>query len=165
MLKLTKKAFKWQVMKDRFTRGFLSGVFAGVPAFIFASITSAQKWTTLQWSHFSSVLIYGHEFRNLAEDVLATLITFFFCGLMGTIFVYLIRRISSKNYLLKGWVFSITIWFSAFAITILFRIPGLISIPFKTTLSNFIEASIWGLSLGYCLNWFDSKLIDNGNFD
>lgn len=145
-------------MKDRFTRGFLSGIIAGIPTFIFAHIAISLKWTTLRWANFAAIFIFGRQSINLMEEVVSTVAVFFVCGMLGVIFAYIIPQISSANYLLKSWVFSIAFWFFAFALTVLFKVPGLIIIPGKTAIINFLMATIWGLSLGYCLKWFDSQL-------
>ena len=145
-------------MKDRFTRGFLSGIIAGIPTFIFSLIAIPLKWTTLRWANFAEIFIFGRKSINLMEEIMSSVAVFLMCGMLGVIFAYIIPQISSANYLLKSWVFSIAFWFFAFVLTVLFKVPGLIIIPGKTAIINFLMATIWGLSLGYCLKWFDSQL-------
>jgi len=145
-------------MKDRFTRGFLSGGIAGIPTLAFSLIASSLKWTTLRWSNFAAILIYGQKSTNFIKEIFSSLVVFIFCGVLGIICAFIIPKISSSNYLLKSWVYGIAIWFFVFVVTLLYKVPGLLIIPLKTAVSNFIEATIWGLSLGYCLKWFDSRL-------
>lgn len=145
-------------MRDRFTRGFLSGIIAVIPVFVFSLIASLFKWTTLRWADFAAILIYGHKSTNLGEEIFSILGVFFLCGTLGIVCAFIIPKISSSNYLLKSWVFSMAFWFLAFVITLFYKVPGLLIIPYKTAVSNFIEATIWGFSLGYCLKWFDSRL-------
>ena len=131
---------------------------AGIPTIAFSWIASSLKWTTLRWSSFAAILIYGHKSTNVSEEIFASLGVLVFCGILGIICAFIIPKISSSNYLLKSWVFSIAIWFSAFVVTLFYKVPGLLIVPYKTAVSNFIEATIWGLLLGYCLKWFDSRL-------
>ena len=145
-------------MKDRFTRGFLSGVISGIPTLVFSLVASAFKWTTLRWSSFAAILIYGRKSSNLSEEIFSTLAVFVICGILGVIIAFVIPKLSSANYLLKCWLFSIAFWFFAFIVTFLFKVPGLLVIPGKTAVVNFIEATIWGVALGYCLKWFDNRL-------
>ncbi len=145
-------------MKDRFTRGFLSGVIAGIPTLIFSWIAFVLQWTTLRWSSFAAILIYGRKSGNLSEEILSTLAVFVICGILGVIIAFMIPKLSSANYLLKCWLFSIVFWFFAFTVPLLFKVPGLLMIPGRTAVANFIEATIWGLVLGYCLKWFDNRL-------
>lgn len=144
-------------MKDRLVWGFLAGVIARIPALIFGLTAVSLQWTTLRWAHFAAILVYGHNIRNLSENIFATLITFFFCGFLGANFIRLIPRISCGNYLFKGWFFGASFWLFAFVTMTLFKVPGFVSVPLNSIISNFIEASIWGLSLGYCLRRFDNR--------
>lgn len=146
------------ILKDRFTRGFLSGVIAGIPVLTFSLIASLFGWTTLRWSNFAAILIYGQRSATLNEEIFSALGVFFFCGILGIICAFIIPKISSSNFLLKSWIFSITVWFFVFVITLFYKVPGLLIIPYQTAVSNFIEATIWGLTLGYCLKWFDNRL-------
>ncbi len=145
-------------MKDRFTRGFLSGVIAGIPTLIFSLVAFVLHWTTLRWSSFAAILIYGRKSGNLSEEIFATLAVFVLCGILGVIIAFVIPKLTSANYLLKCWLLSIAFWFFAFTLTVLFKVPALLVIPGKTAVANFIEASLWGLVLGYCLQWFDNRL-------
>ena len=143
-------------MKDRFTKGFLAGLISGIPTLIFSLIAKELNLTTLRWANFAAILIYGRKSMNLMEEIFSILAVFAICGVLGIIFSLVIPKISSVNYLLKSWIFSITFWFSVFTITMLFKVPGLQIIPGKTAIMNFIQATLWGLSLGYCLKWFDT---------
>ena len=145
-------------MKDRFTRGFLSGIIAGIPTAIFALLGNLFKWTTIRWVDFAAILIYGRKSINLIEYIFSVMAVFFICAMLGVIIAYIIPRISSTNYLLKCFAFGELFWFFAFVVTFLFRVPGLTMIPGKSAISNFIMSAIWGLSLGYCLKWFDRRL-------
>jgi len=145
-------------LRDRFTRGFLAGIIAAVPSLLFALIAFWLNWTTLRWATFAAILIYGRRSLNLAEEVFSTLAVFMLCGIFGIIFVFLIPKLTSVNLLLKSWVFGVTIWFLAFVATLLFKVPGLLIIPFKTVVINLIQATIWGLLLGYCLSWLENRL-------
>ncbi|HBF38697.1 MAG TPA: hypothetical protein DDW50_15440 [Firmicutes bacterium] len=147
-----------EVLKDRFTRGFLAGVIAGIPVVAFSWVAASLKWTTLRWSDFAAILIYGHKSANLGEEIFSVVGVFVFCGVLGIICAFIIPKISSSNYLLKSWVFSIAVWFAAFVLTLFYKVPGLLIIPLKTVVSNFAEATIWGFMLGYCLKWFDNRL-------
>lgn len=145
-------------MQDRFVRGFLAGVISGIPTLIISIIAFYFKLTTIQWAHFTSVFLYGRVFQNFTEQMFAAFTTFIFCGLLGILLAYLIPKFSSNNYYFKSLLFGISIWFFSFVVRILFKVPQLQYAPLKTTIINFIMASVWGLMLGYTLKWFDSML-------
>ena len=145
-------------MTDRFTRGLIAGVVASIPAFIINMIAFSFELTTLRWAGFAGHFLYGHKPETMGEEVFAVLGVFFFSGLLGIIFSYLLPHLSSQNYLLKGVVFSLTVWFVSFAITFLFQVPGLQDVPLKTVVTNFVSALAWGVVLGYVLDWLDNRL-------
>ena len=142
---------------DRFTRGFAAGVLAAIIQTIVGFTFYYLNFTELLWQDFASVLIFGRKPHLFGERVFAELSVWFFSGLMGIVLAYLIGRfINSRNYLLKGFVFAETVWFSSFAITLLFKVPEFRIITFKTSVVNFILAAIWGLLLVEILHRFDT---------
>ncbi|MFP4662215.1 MAG: hypothetical protein ACLFPF_08490 [Halanaerobiales bacterium] len=141
---------------DRFTRGFFAGIMAAVIQLVVGLVLYYLEFTELLWLNFASVLIYGREPLLFAEQVFSELSVFFFSGLMGILFAYLLTYTTSNNYLLKGFVFAETVWFSTFSITLLFKIPEFRIITFKTSVSNFILSAIWGLLLAEILHRFDT---------
>ena len=145
-------------MNDRFTRGFVAGLLAGIPTMLLNYIADLLHWTTLRWTDFVAILIFGHRYRNLSESIFSTIALLFFVGALGVIFTLVIPVITSRNLWFKAWSFSEAIWFLAFTITYLFKIPELKIIPLKTALVNFLSASVWGLLLGSLLNWFANRL-------
>lgn len=70
------------------------------------------------------------------------------------IFVYLISELwTSTNYLFKGWIFGVFIWFALNAVAIGYRLLGLAHISFGSTISNFLGASVYGLVLAAVSTW------------
>jgi uncharacterized membrane protein YagU involved in acid resistance len=145
-------------MKDRFTRGFVAGIIAGIPTLVFNMGAFYLKFATLHWADFMGIFTYGRKPIAFAETLFAIIAVYIFLSFLGIIFAYFILRMSSQNYILKGWVFGLSIWFISYAITILFNVPELAFIPLKTVLSNFIGASIWGISLALALKWLDDRI-------
>ena len=145
-------------MKDRFTRGFLAGILAGVPTFFFNIGAFYFNLSTLRWADFMGLYVMGRKPIGLGETLFTIIAVYIFLSFLGIIFAYLIPKISSYNYLLKGWVFGVSIWFIAYAVTMLYKVPELAFIPLKTVVSSFIGGSIWGISLSYILKWLDNRL-------
>lgn len=147
------------IIKDRFTRGMLAGFAAGVITKIYDLLAFYLGISTLRWLDFSGIMIFGKKPVYLTHEVFATLGTLFFHALLGIIFVFLIQRLfTSNNLLLKGWFFSVALWFSIYAVFHLFKIPELEFVPLKTTISSFVGASIWGLSLATIVHMLDNKI-------
>ncbi len=144
-------------MGDRFTRGFIAGILAGVVPFIINYAAYSLELSTLRWADFMGKFLYGSQPQSTGEVFFAKMSQFAALGLLGIIFAYLITFVTSKNLFLKSVVYSITIWFVAFAITFLFQLPGLKEVPLKTVIANFISAISWGLALGVALKWLDQS--------
>lgn len=146
-------------MKDRFTIGFLSGIIAGIPTHLFNWGGYYLQITTLRWVDIMGILVYGKKPDTLGETLLGVVWVYFFLGVLGIVFAFIMTKVSSKNYILKALVFSIFISLVVHVVPQLFKIPELLHIPAKTSLSNFMGATLWGLSLGYALNWFSNRRI------
>lgn len=130
---------------DRFTRGFTAGLLAAIIQAAIGYTTYYLNLTELLWQNFAAVMIYGREPLLLGERIFAELAVWFFSGLMGIVFAYIIANINSRNHLFKGVIFAETIWFGTFAITLLFKVPEFTIITFKTSVVNFILSAIWGI--------------------
>lgn len=144
-------------MKDRFTRGFIAGVIAGLISAAWNLGVYFLNLSTLRFLDFAAVLTYGRKTRVIWESVFSFVTTFFVFGALGIVFIYLITLITSENLMFKSFLFGVSAWFSFYAITLLFKIPELSRVSFLTTLSNFIGAAIYGIVLGYVLKVLDQN--------
>lgn len=137
---------------DRFTRGLLAGIIAGIITKAYDILAYYLNFSTFRWLDVAGIITYGRKPLSTVEAIFATLSTWFFHALLGVIFVYLIQRLfSSDNLFLKGWFYGVTCWFLIYALIIIFKVPEFSIIPLKTSVSNFIGASIWGLVLAAVL--------------
>lgn len=146
------------MLNDRFTRGFIAGGITGIPIIIY-NLLSQYFFETIAYYDFAGTLIYGHRPIMLQERILAFGGVIFFVALLGSVFAMLIPNLQSKNIILKGWVFGCTVWFFSYSVTVLFQIPGLSEIDFKSALSNFLGASLWGVLLAYTISILDKRKI------
>lgn len=145
-------------IRDRFTRGMLAGIVAGIITKVYDLLAFSFHFSTLRWFDFSGIMIYGKKPLNLWEQIFATLGVWFFHAILGVIFVLLIQRlVSSDNLFLKGWLYGVAWWFIIYAIAHLYKVPQLVLVPLKTSVSNFVGASIWGVTLAAVVRWLDTK--------
>lgn len=146
-------------LDDRATRGMIAGFVAGIITKSYDLTAFYLGISTLRWMDFSGLMMYGKIPVYLSHQIFATLGTLFFHSLLGIMFVILIQRLlTSKNLLLKGWFFSVALWFIIFAVFHLFKVQELNVVPLKTTISSFVGASIWGLTLAKIVLWLDNKI-------
>lgn len=146
-------------IKDRITRGMIAGFTAGVITKVYDLTVFYLGISTLRWLDFAGLMMYGKKPVYLSYQIFATLGMLFFHALLGIVFVIMIQRyLTSNNLLLKGWFFGVTIWFIIFAVFHLFKVPELSFIPLKTTVSSFVGASIWGLTMAKIVHLLDNKI-------
>lgn len=146
-------------LRDRLTRGFVAGVIAAIATNIYGFTSYALDLNTLRYPDWIGIVIFNHAppFTSF-QVILATLVHLVFGGIIGTIFVYLIPQVTSKNLLFKGWLFGFSVFIIIYSLDLVLQLEGLAVIPFKTTLSDFIGASIYGLVLAEVAKWLTNKL-------
>ena len=145
-------------LDDRLTRGFLAGVLAGIPTIITGLITRfILHATTLLYTDFASILVFGTKAQTIKGHIFSFVVVCMFWGLDGIIFAYLISKVTSKNILLKGFIWGGLIWFFSYVTTLLFKVPGLLIIPEKTAISQLVGGVIWGGLLAIIFNYLDKK--------
>jgi len=149
--------FKQSAITDRFTRGFIAGLIASIPVTI-VNLVSHYLFQTISYAHFAAIMIFGHTFESTLELLFAIGCVIFFEAGLGGIFAYLITGLTSKNLLFKGWIFGLAVWFISYVITLLFKVPGLAVLPLKSSCSNLISSSIYGLVLAYILMKLNRRL-------
>ncbi|HWI54065.1 MAG TPA: hypothetical protein VNT57_00090 [Desulfobacteria bacterium] len=144
-------------MNDRFTIGFLAGMLAGIPTQFFNWGAYYLHMTTLRWVDIMGILIFGKTPTALGETLLGIVWVYFYLGVLGIFFTFIILKITSRNYILKAVVFSVFISLAVHSAVHLFKVPELVNIPLKTSIINLLGALVWGLSLGYTLSWLNNK--------
>lgn len=139
-------------MKDRMLRGFAAGVVAGLVANAVSLVDGWAGLTTLRYIDWTAIGIFGHAPPFTTGELLwAFVAQIWFNGLLGVVFAYLVLLIGSDHLLFRGWMFSGVIWFVIYSVSTMFRIEGIVPLPLKTVISNFLIASIYGVGLGYSL--------------
>lgn len=149
-------------MDDRFTRGLAAGFIGWMPTVIFNLISFHLNFSKLRFLDFAAVFIYGHKPHGTLETMFASLAVMAFMSVLGIFFAFLIKDIGSAHLWLKGWIYGNTIWFSIYAITLLFKVTEIETISLPSAFSNFLASSIWGVTMAYALIWLDKKVKQGG---
>ena len=145
-------------LRDRLARGFVAGLIAGVAMNVLSHIFFNLGWAELRFLDWAGVMIYGYRPETFSEAAFAQLAQLIFVGVLGVIFAYLIPLLTSRNYHLRGWLFSSLIWFSLYGITLLFDVKTTIPLNVGTAVSDLIGASVYGLTLAEVLRLLDHKV-------
>ncbi|WP_028309684.1 hypothetical protein [Desulfitibacter alkalitolerans] len=143
-------------MKDRIAMGFIAGIIAGVFMnlidYIGVYVVGFDDVLLLEWA---AVLMYGRPQENMLEASLAQAGQLVFSGFLGIFFAYIMLKITSGNYLFKGWLYGILTWFFIYALTIVFQVPFLTRHPFEAVVVHIIASSVYGLVLAEALKRLD----------
>jgi Na+-transporting NADH:ubiquinone oxidoreductase subunit NqrB len=65
--------------------------------------------------------------------------------------------VGSVNYLFKGCIYGLAIFFGSYAITLLYKVSPLIPVRVDTVLSNIVTSLIYGVVLAQSLHWLEKK--------
>jgi len=85
---------------DRYHRGLVAGMIAGIPMNIWDLISYHYlRFSELRYLDWSAVTIFGHLPKGNAEIAFALISHFFWVGFLGMIFAFLIGKITSRKYL------------------------------------------------------------------
>jgi hypothetical protein len=144
-------------IEDRFTRGFLAGLAAGMAMNIFSFISMALGWVKIAFLDWAGVLIFGKLPAGVLENAVSLGGQLFFAAMSGVLFAYLLPVLTSRNYFLKGLIFGLLIWLLSYTASILFRVPFLTRFDPGTVTSNITGALIYGLVLGFVLKWLEER--------
>lgn len=137
--------------KDVFSRGFFAGAIAGIAMLAWSLLSGA----ILQIPHLRNVdwmaiMIFGHAPAfEVIETGIAMLGNIFFCGILGIGFAYILPLIKNENIYFKGWVFSLSVWFTAYVISTMYKIEGTLPTSIETTILNAVGATVYGFTLAY----------------
>jgi len=132
--------------------GFIAGIIAGVAMnlidYISVYVVRFDETLFLDWA---AIFLYGRPQENMLEAAVAQAGQLLFSGLVGIFYAYIMLKLTSGNHLFKGWLYGIVVWFSTYALTIVFQVPFLSRHPFESVVVHVIAASVYGLILAEAL--------------
>ncbi len=143
------------MFKDRISVGFISGLIAGAAMIVIdwgGYLLGLYNERLLNWA---STITLGRLPNTAFEVVFTQLEQILFSGFMGIPFAYVLLKLTSKNLLLKGWIYGVFVQEVTYALAIAFRLPNLEVHTFNATISHLLSASVYGLVLAYVLKRLD----------
>lgn len=144
-------------VRDRLTSGLIAGLVAGIVLDAVHYLSISLGIAELAYWDWASFSIFGFRTTNPWEMLLAVLVQLFFAGLVGVLFAYLIKSIKSKNLILKGIFYSLSVWFLLNAIVHVLNVTALMPIRFDTAASNVVGVTIYGYVLTKTLQWLEKR--------
>ena len=137
------------MLEDKFTRGFLAGLAGGIVANIISFVGGALGTTDVRTADLIGIFFFAKEPPFTSGEVLYGLIGhLIITGAIGIVFAYLIPHIKRKYIAFKGIMGAMIIWYFAYIITTLFRLPGTVPTDMSTALTDGVTTIAYGLVLG-----------------
>jgi len=134
-----------RIANDRLAKGFIAGLAGGVAMNIINLISYYLNIAELRYLDWAALLIYGTKPYSAVEAVFAQMAQLIFVSVLGVILAYLMPVVTSKNYLLRGWLYGSLVWFSVYGLSYLFKMQATIPLRIDTAFSDLISASVFGL--------------------
>ena len=120
-------------------------------------LLEAGGWVEYAYYDWGASLVLGVRSATTLEMISGQLIHIIFAGLLGIIFAYSLVLVSKQNYLFKGWVFGIFVWFAVHVIVNLFDFQPLRFIPVSQMIVDFVTASLYGIVLALTCFYLDKN--------
>lgn len=144
-------------MNDRFMRGFLSGLVAGIAMDAIDLTLFWLKIDTVRFLDYASVISFEKKASGPLEVILALVIELVFKASLGALFVYIIPNLKSKYLIIKGGLFGVATWFSIYAVILLTKATKFPKLDVGGSLSQLANSLIYGIVLSIMLIWLNNR--------
>lgn len=142
---------------ERYYKGALAGVLAGIPMNIWSFISFRTGFTRLRYLDWAGVLMYGTLPQSLFQQVYSLVIHLLWVGFLGAVFIFLIPKKEDRQSPVTGMAFAMICAFFIYAIPVLLQVPYLHQTDAATVLSNHLGALVWGASIVWILRSLEAR--------
>jgi hypothetical protein len=102
---------------------------------------------------WAAIIVLGRGRVGGVDEVLLGLFThLIFTGILGAVFIYMLKSVTSRLIYFKGWLFAVVAWFAIYASTLFYEVEGLFPVATRTAFSNLSSASVYGITLAWFIN-------------
>jgi hypothetical protein len=145
----TSMVFDGGIYVDKFYRGFVAGVLAGIPLNAWSLFSyHILGLTDLRMLDWAGMAIYGRLPGTPLEVVPSLVMQLIWSGFRGIVFASLATDVESRGYVGQGVIFSLIFSFFEGAVSVLYRVPHLSERSSGTVLSSYLGSLLWGVLLG-----------------
>ena len=144
-------------MDDRFMRGFLSGLVAGI---VMDAIDLTLYWLkidTFRFLDYSAVISFEKIASGPIEVIFALIIELVFKAGLGVLFVLIVPKLKSNYLIIKGALFGVATWFVIYAIIVLTKAPKFPKLDVAGSFSQLANSLVYGIVLSMMLIWFKHR--------
>ncbi len=137
---------------DRTFRGLISGILGAVIMnLINLTFYYPLNLTNIRFLDWAGIAMLGNRPTGTIAIIYSLVIHILWTGALGILFCYLIPKITSQGYLLKGWLYAFLVTFLFRWIVVLYEVPLLSNVSLQTSIINTLSASTWGLIMSASL--------------
>ncbi|PKM81954.1 MAG: hypothetical protein CVU89_06340 [Firmicutes bacterium HGW-Firmicutes-14] len=142
---------------DRISSGALAGIIGAVVQDIYGHTAKTFGITDRIFLDFAKIVLFHKPYGGIFGFIAGILSHLTFGMITGVLFVYLIKRTSSRYLYYKGMGMGMTIWFFSLGVATLYNLPLFKDIPPVPALITFVGALIWGLATAFSLKLIEKK--------
>ena len=140
------------MINDRFTKGVIGGMSGAILQNIYAYFAELLGFTNTNYLDVAHAVLLNSNYQGFFAILVSFLGQLIIDGFWGVIFVFLIMKISEENFIFKGILFGLGIWFLVrVIITKFFKLPVLSDNTPEIAFFFFIGAALFGLTLALVL--------------
>ena len=142
---------------DRTFRGIIAGIAGGISMQVWDLFSYYfLKFGTFRYLDWAAMMLYGEPPENFYETIVSLATQIIWAGFLGTFFAFVIPKISTRGYLLKGAFYGFITFFIIYAIPVLFQVPHLKITGPNTQFTHLIGSLIYGTITALTLHWLDN---------
>lgn len=143
---------------DRTFRGAIAGIAGGILMDVWDLFSHYYlHFGSFRYLDWAAMMIYGEPPENIYETIVSLITQVLWAGFLGIIFSFLILKITSRGYLIKGAFYGFMVCFIIFSIPVLLRVPHLYQTGPNTQFAHVIGAVIYGITTAAVLHQLDNK--------
>lgn len=143
---------------DRFMRGALAGLVAGIVKEIWTLIPKYLGYTKISFIDWMGVIEFGYLPTDSLHFALAAFSHLVVLSGLGVGFAYLVPQIESGYLVIKGVMYSLFAGAILYAMPVFFKMPYIGTVGAYTELSNLIGSIIYGVVLAIVIQRLSSKV-------
>lgn len=141
-------------MEDRAVAGALAGFASSILQEGYAQVIKAVEVTDRSYGDFAFCLVTSNQADEIPEMVVGILSNIAIGILMGVIFAFLLKIITSKHLFLKGFFYGYVLWMLLLGFGSVFRLPEFTDMKPVHSLVALGGSIIWGAANAYFFKLF-----------
>jgi len=143
---------------EKIIRCFIAGVFGGIVKDLFDFLFYyGLHFVHYRYLDFAAAIIYGGKPAFWFDTAFAQFVELIFSGVLGILYATLIPNETNRNYLIKGWLYGVSIWLFLCIMGTIYKVPFFTKTPWQTSFGDFLTSSIYGIAMVWFLRFLNKR--------